>query len=451
MTWFPQKTVMVVVTAVFAIGLVPEAFANALPVITLPSTKDVFGGDSVRIRASARDEDSDSLAFLWEQVTGKQIKLRGLTTDTLSFTAPDVDDTEEYRFKLIVSDGAQNVDREITVSVEPKDETLPEVDAGNDREVLAGTTVELNGTVMDSDSLVLTFEWEQQSGPQVQFTKNLAKTSFIAPELSSDTNLSFQLTVDDGENTAKDMVNVLVRAPVPLTASSRLTPLSEDSSSPRENTTLLVNENLAFIEAPATAKAGEMIHLKASIDDPAATYFWRVANASLEVTDLYTRETTLVIPASYQVGQTVLVELSVFTPSNTVRKQHEIFIVAAATPISVSRSMEMPVKTTEAPVPVPSTSAALPEPQGVVAKPPLADRSVNQRVNLPMSTVAPYAASAIHTTVDLNPKLLFTAILVLAGLFCIGAGFLTGRKKVLVENGDNKQSSSHIYIYEQRK
>ena len=86
------------------------------------------------------------------------------------------------------------------------------VNAGPDQRVLDESAVTLSGTVSDSDSTDPTYLWTQNSGsPAVTLANSDTLTpTFTAPDVSSDVDLVFTLTVDDGTDTVTDTVTVTV-------------------------------------------------------------------------------------------------------------------------------------------------------------------------------------------------------------------------------------------------
>jgi hypothetical protein len=87
-------------------------------------------------------------------------------------------------------------------------------DAGKDRTVYEGTSVTLNGSNSTSkDNVILSYAWRQIPNPN--FTIASADTaiwSFVAPNVSTDTTLTFELTVTDNKGiTSTDDVNIIVR------------------------------------------------------------------------------------------------------------------------------------------------------------------------------------------------------------------------------------------------
>jgi hypothetical protein len=87
-------------------------------------------------------------------------------------------------------------------------------DAGKDQTVYEGTTVLLNGSNSKSnESIILSYAWKQIPNPIMTIGgANTILWSFIAPNVSTDTTFTFELTVTDNKGvTAIDNVNIIVR------------------------------------------------------------------------------------------------------------------------------------------------------------------------------------------------------------------------------------------------
>ena len=93
-------------------------------------------------------------------------------------------------------------------------ETRLIADAGNDQTVSEGTSVVLNGSNSKSNqSVILSYVWKQMPNPNITIGgANTMIWSFIAPNVSTDTTLTFELVVtDDRGITSTDEVNIIVR------------------------------------------------------------------------------------------------------------------------------------------------------------------------------------------------------------------------------------------------
>ena len=186
------------------------------------------------LAGTASDADGDALSYLWEQTDGLGVTLSNATSLTAGFNAPDVLATstpEILTFRLTVNDGTTT--RSDTVSITVNDVGLgtnspPTANAGGDSSVLESTVVDLDGTAStDADGDALTYSWTQTGGPGVALSgADTATPSFTAPDVGPGATvaLTFELTVDDGTDTATDTVVVNVSETLSMvTVSGRLT------------------------------------------------------------------------------------------------------------------------------------------------------------------------------------------------------------------------------------
>ncbi|WP_166835682.1 S8 family serine peptidase [Rheinheimera pleomorphica] len=91
--------------------------------------------------------------------------------------------------------------------------TAPQVSAGSAQTVSSGTTVQLSASATDAEFNVLSYQWQQLSGPAVSLSEPEALTSrFTAPVVSNDTQLRFRFTADDGISQSSAEVSITVRA-----------------------------------------------------------------------------------------------------------------------------------------------------------------------------------------------------------------------------------------------
>jgi hypothetical protein len=87
----------------------------------------------------------------------------------------------------------------------------PVANAGPDQTVIPGALVVLDGTSsFDPDCHTLTYSWTEISGSPVILTDaNTPTPSFTAPSVTSQTTLTFQLTVSNGVSSSSATVNVI--------------------------------------------------------------------------------------------------------------------------------------------------------------------------------------------------------------------------------------------------
>ncbi|MFK7884927.1 MAG: tandem-95 repeat protein [Phycisphaerales bacterium] len=185
---------------------------NTLPEISAGPDQSVTEGDAVQLTSAASDEDGDELTYTWVQTGGPAVELSDANSPTPVFEAPDVSGSSDITFELTVSDGLGEVTDSVTISVEGVNDP-PVVDAGSFQSVQENDVVTLAGSVSDSDSEELTYNWRQTGGPAVAITGgDSAAASFTAPDQVSNSYVTFELEVSDGEHTVVDSVVVLVNA-----------------------------------------------------------------------------------------------------------------------------------------------------------------------------------------------------------------------------------------------
>jgi predicted glutamine amidotransferase len=149
----------------------------------------------------------------------------------------------------------------------------PVVDAGVDQSINAGDTVILNGTVEDDGDVSIS--WSQTSGTNVTLSASDSLTvEFVAPGVTQDETLVFELSADDGTNdVVVDSVTVTVVA------------LDTTDTAPVVNAG--VDQSLA---------AGDTVNLMGSVeDDGDVTILWSQTSGTsvvLSATDSLTVEFT---------------------------------------------------------------------------------------------------------------------------------------------------------------
>ncbi len=145
-----------------------------------------------------------------------------LVVDGSDFTGTTITNGKTVAVKVIAS-SAFNTATTATVtiggvsanfSVTTETNDAPTADAGEDRTVTEGDAVTLSGSGTDPEEQTLTYSWRQTAGnPTVDLTGANTKTaSFTAPNLLTDADLTFELTVSDGGLTATDAVTITVAA-----------------------------------------------------------------------------------------------------------------------------------------------------------------------------------------------------------------------------------------------
>ncbi len=197
---------------------------NDIPIVDAGPFQSVQENELVTLSASVDDPDSENLTYTWTQTGGPSVTLADSDTATATFTAPDQIANSYATFEVEVSDGEYTVVDTVVVLINA-DNDAPTLDAGPDFSVAEETTVQLSATASDPEGATLSHEWVQTGGPEVQLSDPFSiDPTFESPNVASDTELTFQITTTDGENTVVDTVTVSVigenDAPEPINATT---------------------------------------------------------------------------------------------------------------------------------------------------------------------------------------------------------------------------------------
>jgi hypothetical protein len=196
---------------------------NTPPVAEAGADQSVPHDSTVTLDGSgSSDADAASvLGYSWAQTAGPAVTLTDATLAQATFSGPvlAVGGTPVVlTFELTVSDGIASDTDSVTVTVNPPPNTPPTADAGIDQSVAAGAQATLDGSlsVPNDGGQVLTYQWEQISGP----TATLTGAATVSPTVTTaiippgpNVVLTFQLTVSDGFDTDADTVELELIAP----------------------------------------------------------------------------------------------------------------------------------------------------------------------------------------------------------------------------------------------
>ncbi|WGV98273.1 PKD domain-containing protein [Vibrio sp. YMD68] len=163
--------------------------------------------------SGSQDADGDPLVYRWQQVSGPTVSLKNSQQAQATFVMPELAKDTDYTFQLTVDDGEASSKDQVTVKglAVVVENTPPTANAGADLKVQSPhSSVSLDGAgSQDEDGDVLSYHWQQVSGPSVTLQNpKQPKATFALPELTEDTDYAFQLTVDDGEASSQDQITV---------------------------------------------------------------------------------------------------------------------------------------------------------------------------------------------------------------------------------------------------
>lgn len=184
---------------------------NQIPIANAGPNQSINEGVLVTLDGTASsDSDNNTLTYLWTAPSG--ITLNSNTSSKPTFTAPEVQTNTNYTFSLVVNDGIVNSTVDQVVITVQQVNNAPIANAGTDQSVNEGVLVTLNGTTStDPDNDFLTYSWTAPSG--ITLSSNTAsKPTFTAPEVQTDVNFTFSLTVNDGTvSSSADQVVISVK------------------------------------------------------------------------------------------------------------------------------------------------------------------------------------------------------------------------------------------------
>ena len=195
---------------------VAESSPNRPPTVSAGPDRTVNEGDPVALSGTATDPDGDDLTYLWTHDSTLAITLENATALSTTFTAPEVGSNTTVTLTLTATDqhnqtAADTMTLTVTDVPAAPANRPPSVDAGPDLNVAEGQPVALSGTATDPDGDQLTYLWTHDSTLAITLENATAlSTTFTAPEVGSNTTVTFTLTANDGAATASDSVAVTI-------------------------------------------------------------------------------------------------------------------------------------------------------------------------------------------------------------------------------------------------
>ena len=163
--------------------------------------------------SASSDPEGQGLTYTWVQTSGPDVTLDDPTAAQPTFTAPGAISNTTISFDLFVSDGSSTSSSSVAIVVNATNDA-PTADAGSNRIIKEEGTITLDGSASsDPDGTELTYSWRQISGPPVELENpNDAQARFVAPNLVSNSQVQFELTVSDGVHSSTDTVRIGIAA-----------------------------------------------------------------------------------------------------------------------------------------------------------------------------------------------------------------------------------------------
>ncbi|MGQ4276422.1 S8 family serine peptidase [Pseudidiomarina sp. E22-M8] len=195
-------------------GTVSVTVVNNPPVAVVESISGGQQADTeVELDASgSSDPDGDTLSFSWQQLSGTTVEIADSNQAVARIVVPAVEESETAEFEVTVSDGLQATTATVLVIFQGPN-VAPNASANSAlTRVPSGQLVTLSGeTSGDPDNDVLSYSWAQTAGTAVELSgANEVTATFTAPTVSSEEDLTFRLTVSDGQLEDTDDVTISV-------------------------------------------------------------------------------------------------------------------------------------------------------------------------------------------------------------------------------------------------
>ncbi|PKF49683.1 chitinase [Enterovibrio nigricans] len=168
--------------------------------------------------SNSTDSDGQIVSYAWTQASGPSVALTGTNSATASAAIPAMSVDTQYVFTLTVTDnkGATAQDSVVVTAKAPNTgNTAPVAQISAPASAAAGTVVLVDASASsDADNDTLTYTWDVPAGVTANISG--ASLTFEAGSYNVDTNLTFTVTVSDGQLQSSASVSVLIEKDAPV-------------------------------------------------------------------------------------------------------------------------------------------------------------------------------------------------------------------------------------------
>ena len=204
-------------TALFTI----DVSANSAPSVSITGSQNIQEGAEGVLTATATDSDGSIISYSWVQTLGPITEFTA-TDNLINYTAPEVETNDEITFQVTATDddGATS-SAEFSVVVENYINLAPVITFDAIADITELTQASVSVVVTDSDGVIADIEWQQLSGPSVDFVQNGETITFTAPEVSENTEVIFRITAvdDQGAISSASLTFMIIHVNKPPTVS----------------------------------------------------------------------------------------------------------------------------------------------------------------------------------------------------------------------------------------
>jgi hypothetical protein len=170
---------------------------NKVPVADAGANQTAEEGSVVTLEGSlSSDADQDNLTYKWTAPAG--ITLSSSSAQKPTLIAPEVTQDTQFTFTLVVNDGFTDSPTSQVVITVKQVNKVPVANAGADQNTEESATVTLDGSLSsDADGDSIRYIWTAPDGI-ILSSASAQKPTFIAPEVTQDTQFTIYLVINDG-------------------------------------------------------------------------------------------------------------------------------------------------------------------------------------------------------------------------------------------------------------
>ena len=186
------------------------ADANRLPELVLEAPESINENTSFELDASQSfDLDKDEISYTWS-ISNAAIELEPKDGGKVTLTVGELTESVDTVLTLVLNDGYGIVEHEFNITFNHVN-ALPVITLADFIQVNEQTAVTVSASASDKESTSLSYEWTQKTGMVVEIQDSTSQTlAFTAPNVTADTDLEFELAVNDGTDIAKSVIKVKV-------------------------------------------------------------------------------------------------------------------------------------------------------------------------------------------------------------------------------------------------
>ncbi|OIQ48461.1 MAG: hypothetical protein BM565_01495 [Gammaproteobacteria bacterium MedPE] len=201
------------VKEVFGAACGDAPVVNTKPTAEITAAATVKEGESVQVSVAATDAQDDTLTYTWSEVTTVGVTLSATDSAQIMMTAPEVDSDTTVTLQVVVNDGELETTAEVTLTIEADVNTAPTAEITAAATVQEGESLQVSVAATDAQDDTLTYTWSEVTNVGVTLSAtDTAQITVTAPDVSSDTVVTLQVVVSDGELETKSEVSLTVEA-----------------------------------------------------------------------------------------------------------------------------------------------------------------------------------------------------------------------------------------------